>query len=65
MRHRQTRQHRRQSGEQQLISLVLRSDSMNDKIPNDWLEAVIVTICLVAIAGGALAMFDLVQRAAL
>ena len=35
-----------------------------DKFPNDWLEAIIVTVCLVAIAGGALAMFDLVQRVA-
>lgn len=59
MRHRRTRQH----GEHQLIAAVLRSDNMNDKLPNDWLEAVIVTICLVAIAGGALAMYDLALRA--
>ena len=60
MRHRQTRQHRRQSGEQQLVSLVLRSDNM-DKFPNDWLEATIVTVCIVAIAGGALALFSMMQ----
>ena len=66
MRHRrQTRQH----GEHQLIAAVLRSDNMNDKdsndrLCNDALEAIVITICLVAIAGGALAMYDLVQRAA-
>ena len=58
MRHRPTRQH----GERQLVAAVLRSDNMNDKLPNDWLEAIIVTVCLVAIAGGALAMYDLAQR---
>jgi hypothetical protein len=52
----------RQHGEHQLVAAVLRSDSMNDKLPNDWLEAIIVTVCLVAIAGGALAMYDLAQR---
>ena len=38
------------------------SNDNNDRLCNDWLEAIIITICLVAIAGGALAMYDLAQR---
>ena len=32
-----------------------------DKFPNDWFEVAVVTVCIVAIAGGALALYSLAQ----
>ena len=51
--------------EQALASLAVwrRSDEMNDRVPNDWLEVLAVTMALVAIGGGLYFLWTLEQAA--
>ena len=51
--------------EQALASLALsrRGDGMNDRVPNDWLEGIAITVALFAIAGGLYFLWTLEQAA--
>lgn len=37
------------------------SDAFSDRIPNDWLEAVVILVALVALSGGAYMLYGLSQ----
>jgi hypothetical protein len=39
-----------------------RHDDLGDRIPNDWLEAVIIFTALAAMSGGAYFMYYLAQQ---
>lgn len=37
----------------------IASDALSDRIPNDWLEAVVILVALVAVSGGAYMLYEL------
>jgi hypothetical protein len=39
-----------------------RHDDLGDRIPNDWLEAVIILSALITMSGGAYFMYHLAQQ---
>ena len=39
----------------------IASDALSDRIPNDWLEAVVILVALVALSGGAYTLYSLSQ----
>ena len=39
----------------------IASDALSDRIPNDWLEAVVILVALVALSGGAFMLYELSQ----
>ena len=39
----------------------IASDALSDRIPNDWLEAVVILVALVSLSGGAYMLYELSQ----
>ena len=35
---------------------------MNDKVPNDWIEVVAITVAIIGVSGGLIALWHLAQQ---